>query len=56
MSANEKLGLPRAQMRQIIIAFDIDGTLRSNRTATSREVNGDVVELARLLNKMKTPG
>jgi len=39
MSGNGKLGLPRTAMREILIAFDIDGTLRSNRTETSMEVN-----------------
>lgn len=30
MSKNEELGLPFGKMRKIVIAFDIDGTLRNN--------------------------
>lgn len=53
MSANERLGLPRDKMQKIRIAFDIDGTLRSNQTETSQEPNIDIVELFRILNKFK---
>jgi len=30
VGANEKLGLPRNKMQRYYVAFDIDGTLRSN--------------------------
>ena len=56
MSANradEKQGLPEAPMAKILIAVDIDGTLRCNCTETCRDVNEDVAELCRLLKKMK---
>ena len=34
--ANTKLGLPREDMKQIVIAFDVDGTLRDNTRADNR--------------------
>lgn len=40
-------------MKKVVIAFDIDGTLRCNCTATCGDKNPDVVQLALLLNKMK---
>lgn len=40
-------------MKTIVIAFDIDGTLRCNCKATCEDVNARVVELAHLLNRMK---
>lgn len=53
LRGNEKLGIPRTPMAKILIAVDIDGTLRCNCTDTCRDVNEDVVELVRLLKKMK---
>lgn len=40
-------------MRTIKIAFDVDGTLRSNETETSREPNDRIVELLRILRTFK---
>lgn len=40
-------------MKKVTIAFDIDGTLRCNCTATCRDVNMRVVGLAEALNHMK---
>ena len=45
--------LPRAPMRKITVAFDIDGTLRSNKTETSQEPNKRIVELFKILNTFK---
>ena len=45
--------LPRAPMRKITVAFDVDGTLRSNRTETSQEPNKRIVELFKILNTFK---
>jgi len=53
MNGNEKLGLSGTKMRTITIAVDIDGTLRCNCSETCRDTNDDVVELCRLLKKMK---
>lgn len=53
MSGNGKLGLPRTAMRKVVIAVDIDGTLRCNCSDICRDTNDDVVELCRLLKKMK---
>lgn len=53
MNGNEKLGLPRTKMREIVIAFDIDGTLRCNCTETCRDTNENIVELARILKTFK---
>jgi hypothetical protein len=40
-------------MKKIIIAFDIDGTLRCNCTETCRDTNERIVQLAIILNRMK---
>lgn len=40
-------------MQRTLIAFDIDGTLRCNCTATCHEVNEGALELARLFRDMK---
>lgn len=53
MSGSENKDLPRTAMRKITIAVDIDGTLRCNCSETCRDTNDDVVELCRLLKKMK---
>lgn len=53
MGANEQLGLPRDKMKKIIIAFDIDGTLRCNCTDTCRDPNYNIVALAAILDTMK---
>ena len=33
IEANKKLGLPTDRMRKVLIAFDVDGTLRDNTTS-----------------------
>lgn len=53
MSGSENRDLPRTAMRKIVIAVDIDGTLRCNCSETCRDTNDDVVELCHLLKKMK---
>lgn len=40
-------------MEKIVIAFDIDGTLRCNCTSHCQDMNEDVVLLAELLGSMK---
>lgn len=45
--------LARGPMKKVLIAFDIDGTLRCNCTSTCRDVNEDVAQLARLFDRMK---
>ena len=50
MNYNE---LPRAKMRKVTIAFDVDGTLRSNETATCQEPNIRIVELFKILSTFK---
>lgn len=53
MSANEKLGLPRNKMQTIRMAFDVDGTLRSNATETTRDANAAIVELFKTFSTFK---
>ena len=45
--------LPRDKMRKITIAFDVDGTLRSNKTDTTVEPNRRIVELFNILATFK---
>lgn len=45
--------LPRDNMKIIKIAFDVDGTLRSNKTDTSTEPNDNIVNLFRILATFK---
>ena len=52
-SANAKLGRPRDQMKKIRIAFDVDGTLRSNKTESSEDPNQRIVELFAILDSFK---
>jgi hypothetical protein len=40
-------------MKTIKIAFDVDGTLRSNKTETSEEPNESIVTLFRILRRFK---
>lgn len=49
---NKKLGLPFGKMKNITIAFDIDGTLRNNQT-DKIIANEDIRTLVRILAKMK---
>lgn len=45
--------LPRAKMRRIKIAFDVDGTLRCNCTETCEDSNEQIVELFKILSTFK---
>lgn len=45
--------LPRDTMKKVVIAFDIDGTLRCNCTATCQDPNMRIVQLARILSTFK---
>ena len=40
-------------MLRLKVAFDVDGTLRSNRTITTTKPNRDIVKLFKLLSKFK---
>ncbi len=53
MGANETLGLPRGDMKQVVIAVDVDGTLRCNCTDTCQDPNARIVELAKTLSTFK---
>ena len=50
---NDYDDLPRAAMKKLSIAFDVDGTLRCNCTDTCQDPNADIVELFRILKKFK---
>jgi len=55
-SKNEELGLPTDTMREVKIAFDIDGTLRNNTKLTPSGgpvPNEDIRTLLRILRKFK---
>jgi hypothetical protein len=51
--ADYGVSLERSKMRTVTIAFDVDGTLRSNVTETTEDPNDDIVTLFRILNKFK---
>jgi len=56
MGANEKLGLPRDKMKKVIVAFDVDGTLRNNiddAKIKQPRANEDPRTLLRILRKFK---
>jgi hypothetical protein len=53
MSKNEELDLPRDTMKQIVIAIDVDGTLRCNHTDTCEDPNKRIVEMAKTLATFK---
>jgi len=53
MGTNEQLGLPRDKMRTIVIAFDVDGTLRCNCTDDCREPNRRIVDMFNTLASFK---
>jgi hypothetical protein len=53
MGANEDLDLPRDVMKRIVIAFDVDGTLRCNHTDTCEDPNKRIVEMAKTLATFK---
>lgn len=49
---NKELGLPFGKMRKVVIAFDVDGTLRNNEE--NRIIaNEDIRTLVRILDKFK---
>lgn len=50
---NKEMGLPFGKMTKIKIAFDVDGTLRSNKTETSQGPNQRIVELFTILASFK---
>ena len=52
MGKNKELGFPVDAMKTIVIAFDVDGTLRNN-TASEPEANEDIRTLLRILSKFK---
>lgn len=45
--------LPRAKMRKINIAFDVDGTLRCNCTDNCQDANYNIVALFNILSGFK---
>jgi hydroxymethylpyrimidine pyrophosphatase-like HAD family hydrolase len=53
MGANEDLGLPIGKMKQVVVAFDIDGTLRNNQVEDVVVANEDIRTLVRILAKFK---
>lgn len=53
MGANKDLGLPRDNMKRIVIAVDVDGTLRCNCTETCEDPNKRIVELVKTLVTFK---
>ena len=53
MGKNEDLGLPRDEMKRVVIAIDVDGTLRCNCTDTCQDPNKRIVELAKTLATFK---
>jgi phosphoserine phosphatase len=52
MDANKELGLPTREMKKVVIAFDIDGTLRNN-TSKTIVANEDIRTLVRIFHKFK---
>lgn len=52
-SANFRLGLPRGTMKRIVIAIDVDGTLRCNHDPICELPNKRIVELAKTLSTFK---
>lgn len=53
MSKNEELGLPFGKMKNVTIAFDVDGTLRCNCTDTCEDPNERIVALYNILASFK---
>lgn len=51
--ANKKLGLPFGKMRKIVVAFDVDGTLRNNQITDMVVANEDIRNLLRILSRFK---
>lgn len=53
MSTNAALGLPRDKMRRVVIAVDVDGTLRCNCTDLCEDPNQRIVDLCKTLSTFK---
>jgi hypothetical protein len=53
MGKNAELGLPRDKMKTIVIAVDVDGTLRCNCTPTCEDPNARIVSFTNALLTMK---
>lgn len=53
MGKNEELGLPFGKMRKIVVAVDVDGTLRSNLDPSRVVANEDIRNLVRILQRFK---
>lgn len=53
-SANEKLGLPRDTMKKVVIAFDVDGTLRDNENTSEAAMRDDLLPNVRIVQLLKT--
>lgn len=53
MGANADLGLPVGKMRQVVVAIDVDGTLRNNQITDRVVANEDIRDLVRILHRMK---
>ncbi len=53
MGANETLGLPRGDMKQVVVAVDVDGTLRCNCTDECQDPNERIVDLTKTLSTFK---
>jgi hypothetical protein len=45
MNTNAELGLPFEKMKKVRIAFDVDGTLKSNKTPIDQTCNRRIVRL-----------
>ncbi len=52
-SINQALGLPTGDMQPVVIAVDIDGTLRNNQEKEEVIANEDIRTLVRILSKFK---
>lgn len=53
LTKTQLAALPRDTMKKVVIAFDIDGTLRCNCTSTCQDPNLQIVRLARILATFK---
>ena len=53
MGINKKLGLPFGEMKKIVIAVDVDGTLITNTGARPDIANEKIVELVKTLSSFK---
>lgn len=50
---NKQLSLPRDKMERVVIAFDVDGTLRCNCTDTCEDPNQRIVDMAKTFTTFK---